>query len=213
MTEVTFLPEPNSESQSSDEDSLSVSEYVAIGMCSVLLGLIYVASIFLYLHLKKRNTLKRTSERKESITHVEEGIIKNNPLLSLNHHFGPPDSTYSDTNSSDNETTPDLIQNHDSHITSAIVHAQQKNRQRPSSPGESYQDSSSFERLPEENVSIVETLDERIDGLKAMSGIIRKKLYFNPAYFEPHLLVVSFKNDYYSCVLTIFIFFRSVWTV
>lgn len=49
-----------------------------------------------------------------SIAAVEEGIVKNNPLLSLTHHFGPTENpAYSDTNSSDNEITPDLIQNHD----------------------------------------------------------------------------------------------------
>jgi hypothetical protein len=56
-----------------------------------------------------------------------------------------------------------------------------------------HQDSSSIEKLPEENVSIVETLegrDERIDSFKALTGTVRRKLYFNPAYFEPQLLLV-----------------------
>ncbi|XP_066249706.1 uncharacterized protein sha [Euwallacea similis] len=195
VTEVAFSLETNSSSESTESDSLSVSEYVAIGICSILLGLIYVASIFLYLHLKKRSFPKETGkivrEGGGSLATVEEGIIKNNPLLSLSHHFGAPDNTYSDTNSSDNEITPDLIQNHDSQTTAAIVHAQQRGRYRPTSPqgGDTYQDDSSFERLPEENVSIVETLEDRPDGLKALTGTVRKKLYFNPAYFEHHLLV------------------------
>lgn len=114
-------------------DSLSVSEYVAIGICSVLLGLIYVASIFLYLHLKKRHSVKNSPNgrcvnegtlpsrhfvlfpdgKKPNLVTVEEGIVKNNPLLSLTHHFGPSETAYSDTNSSDNENAPDLLQNHD----------------------------------------------------------------------------------------------------
>lgn len=56
-----------------------------------------------------------------------------------------------------------------------------------------HQDSSAIERLPEENVSIIETPDGREDrpeNVKAI-GTTRKKLYFNPAYFEPHLLQVS----------------------
>lgn len=60
-----------------------------------------------------------------------------------------------------------------------------------------YQDPSTFEKLPEENVSIVETLegrDERIENFKALSGIVRRKLYFNPAYFDPQLLLVSTYN-------------------
>jgi predicted lipoprotein len=57
------------------------------------------------------------------------------------------------------------------------------------------QETSSIERLPEENVSIVETLEgreERPETVRAiMNGTARRKLYFNPAYFEPELLVVS----------------------
>ena len=50
------------------------------------------------------------------------------------------------------------------------------------------------ECLPEENVSIVEDLtsDDKLENMKAIvNGTMRRKLYFNPAYFEPHLLMVS----------------------
>lgn len=54
-----------------------------------------------------------------------------------------------------------------------------------------------MERLPEENVSIVETFDFRDDKPESVPiGNTRKKLYFNPAYFEPHLLLVRFRNVY-----------------
>lgn len=56
------------------------------------------------------------------------------------------------------------------------------------------QDSPSIERLPEENVSIVETIEgreERPETVRAITGTTRRKLYFNPAYFEPELLLVS----------------------
>lgn len=50
------------------------------------------------------------------------------------------------------------------------------------------------ECIPEENVSIVDdmTTEDKLDALRALANgsIIRKKLYFNPAYFEPHLLMV-----------------------
>lgn len=36
--------------------------------------------------------------------------------------------------------------------------------------------------------------EDKLDALRALANgtTIRKKLYFNPAYFEPHLLLVSF---------------------
>lgn len=49
------------------------------------------------------------------------------------------------------------------------------------------------ECLPEENVSIIEdmTTEDKLENMKAIvSGTMRRKLYFNPAYFEPHLLMV-----------------------
>lgn len=49
------------------------------------------------------------------------------------------------------------------------------------------------ECLPEENVSIVEdmTSDDKLENMKAIvNGTMRRKLYFNPAYFEPQLLMV-----------------------
>lgn len=50
------------------------------------------------------------------------------------------------------------------------------------------------ECLPQENVAIIEDMmsEEKMESLRAMvNGNVRKKLYFNPAYFEPHLLAVS----------------------
>lgn len=73
VTEVAFSLEAHSDSEDSDGDSLSISEYVAIGICSVLLGLIYVASIFLYLHLKKRNSSKNSD--KGSIININNTLF------------------------------------------------------------------------------------------------------------------------------------------
>ena len=50
------------------------------------------------------------------------------------------------------------------------------------------------ECIPEENVSIIEdmTTEDKLENMRAIvNGTMRRKLYFNPAYFEPHLLVVS----------------------
>lgn len=49
------------------------------------------------------------------------------------------------------------------------------------------------ECLPEANVSIIEdmTNEDKLESMKAIvNGTMRRKLYFNPAYFEPHLLMV-----------------------
>lgn len=48
-------------------------------------------------------------------------------------------------------------------------------------------------------MSIIETFDFRDDKPETVRAIgnTRKKLYFNPAYFEPHLLMVSFSNNFH----------------
>lgn len=57
-----------------------------------------------------------------------------------------------------------------------------------------HQDSNTFERLPEEDVSIVDTLEGREDGPETVRAITsastRRKLYFNPAFFDFELLLV-----------------------
>lgn len=105
MSEVLFSPD----ARSSDDTStagLTLSEYVAIGISSVLLGLIYVASVFLYLHIKRRRGKNEVnpeaptkSTKKEHIQKIkeetsvdrslihssmetnEDGVVKSNPLL------------------------------------------------------------------------------------------------------------------------------------
>lgn len=52
----------------------------------------------------------------------------------------------------------------------------------------SHRDESNIERLPDEHVSIVETTDDR--EIARPVGTTRRKLYFNPAYFEPQLMAV-----------------------
>lgn len=47
------------------------------------------------------------------------------------------------------------------------------------------------ECIPEENVSIIEDMsaEDKLENMRAIvNGTMRRKLYFNPAYFEPHLL-------------------------
>lgn len=54
INEVTFVPDANVTAQAVDGSHIGTAEYIAITICSVLIGLIYVASVFFYLHLKKK---------------------------------------------------------------------------------------------------------------------------------------------------------------
>ena len=48
------------------------------------------------------------------------------------------------------------------------------------------------ERLPEEDVRVVETADNpQQQDVPVLPGAQRRKLYFNPAYFDRQLLLVS----------------------
>lgn len=115
---MAFLPDTHSSLSASTTDHLSVSEYVAIGISSILLGLIYVASVFFYLHIRRRNAEPKSGSGSsivdsKTLATAEEGIVKNNPLLSISSHFSTPDNNnYSDTNSSDTDAGPDIIQHH-----------------------------------------------------------------------------------------------------
>lgn len=116
VTEVSFSTDLNGGELTSNGDGLSMSEYVTIGVSSVLLGLIYVASVFLYIHLRRRKKDNETiveerndgNNKKNVVSGMEEGIVKSNPLLTLNHrHFN--DATYSDSGScSENERTTNV---------------------------------------------------------------------------------------------------------
>nr|CAI5819597.1 unnamed protein product [Callosobruchus analis] len=227
VSEVIFIPDAHASTDTTSTSQLSATEYVAIGICSVLLGLVYVASVFLYLHLRRKNKPRSTSAAKSAaeggkgvdLRASEEGdavgVIKSNPLLAISPLFMHTEPIYSDTNSSDTESPPDIIRHHGDHkkhqlvdrqTTSALVHyqlQQQRERQQPgrSSMGmhrphfsmvEASHDSTT-EKLPEENVSIVETMEareERPENIRALTATTRRKLYFNPAYFEPQLLLI-----------------------
>ncbi|XP_065168364.1 uncharacterized protein [Atheta coriaria] len=194
VSEVVFAPDTTTDNESSS--GLSVSEYVAIGICSVLLGLIYVASVFLYLHIRRRRKeVDKTNERNDNQGLAEEGVVKNNPLLNLVRHFPTPENTFSDSNSSDTEPNMDVMQQHEERkkniqLTSVMIHPQYQHKYEAQAANQTMLQES-IERLPEENVSIVETVEgreDRPDSVKII-GTARRKLYFNPAYFEPHLLI------------------------
>ncbi|XP_065369975.1 uncharacterized protein DDB_G0284459 [Calliphora vicina] len=262
VSEVLFQAEATA-TLASTSDGMSTKEYIVIGVCSLLLGLIYVSSVFLYLHMKKRKSRDQGHSRnslddlnneinypkndqvtfgapftrsgslysagslttsneprsRASLSSLKEemGIVKNNPLLQhfpqLNdHHSG----FTSDISNSNSECEMDGGGNYHDKVkqmqTNALVHPQMGMMMNNGSPKGSHHssnngnqsqgskeddglDSSSNsqenECLPVENVAIIEEMmtEEKLESLRAMvNGNIRKKLYFNPAYFEPHLL-------------------------
>lgn len=74
--------------------------------------------------------------------------------------------------------------------TSAVIHQHhgEYNSRKNDNSEISHRDESGIERLPDEHVSIVETTDDR--EIARPVGTTRRKLYFNPAYFEPQLMAV-----------------------
>lgn len=92
------------------EKKFSSNEYIALGLAALLIGLIYVTSVFLYLRFKKsklhecssrrNNAFKAFVDLEENASHLfgdavgqskqliveEEGLIKNNPLLMKRYH-------------------------------------------------------------------------------------------------------------------------------
>ncbi|KAJ6644246.1 hypothetical protein Bhyg_09213 [Pseudolycoriella hygida] len=246
VTEVSFQLETNVSSVISS-DGLSSREYVVISACTVLLGLIYVASVFLYLHVKKRKsrhssennssantTMKndqvtfgpgykrndsitgfgtnrsgldneRASTRKQTghrgmpdpINGEEIGIVKNNPLLRHYPSLSDNSGFTADLSNSNSECDDDRLidANFMKNMHSSIMIHQSNgcsNEAKFGTEGAGSSAAQETECLPEENVSIVEDLtsDDKLENMKAIvNGTMRRKLYFNPAYFEPHLLM------------------------
>ncbi|XP_029408035.2 uncharacterized protein LOC105230656 [Bactrocera dorsalis] len=261
VSEVLFQSETTS-TLASTSDGMSTKEYVVIAVCSLLLGLIYVASVFLYLHMKKRKgrhqsphtrnslddmnneinypkndqvtfgapfnrsgsiysaTSMGTSNEPRSRTSIgslkeEMGIVKSNPLLQHYPQLSEHNSGFaSDISNSNSECEMDgtLQEKLKQMQTSALVHPQlggmgKLHNSSPNGSPKNAKDQSIAETthepplsssptqetecLPVENVSIVEDMmtEEKLEHLRQMmNGSVRKKLYFNPAYFEPHLL-------------------------
>ncbi|XP_012249606.1 uncharacterized protein LOC100744435 [Bombus impatiens] len=168
---------------------LSATEYTAIGLSSVILALIYVASVSLYLHSKKTRR-KIVEEPEISLTPGREvsGLVKSNPLLAASRHFE------SDTNSGLTESDlgddlpPSDGEQGFENITSAIVHPHCIYMEQ--SEGCFGTGSILGERLPEEDVRVVETADNpHQQDVPVLPGAQRRKLYFNPAYFDRQLLL------------------------
>lgn len=146
----------------------------------------------------------------------EMGIVKNNPLLRHFTSLSDNSGFVSDRSNSNSECDDGKKSDRTKNVrcfqiygklrwnfflfklqTSAIVHPSGDNKGNGKDKSNSPDLSSANQEnecLPEANVSITEeaSQDDKLDTMKAIvNGTVRKKLYFNPAYFEPHLLMVS----------------------
>ncbi|KYN09283.1 hypothetical protein ALC57_18612 [Trachymyrmex cornetzi] len=169
---------------------LSATEYTAIGLSSVILALIYVASVSLYLHSRRVKT-KSIEEADITLDGGRDGggLVKSNPLLTATRHFE------SDTNSGLTESdlgedlpASDNEQGFENQITSAIIHPHCVYLEQSEGPFPA--GSILGERLPEEDVRVVETAENpHQQDVPVLPGAQRRKLYFNPAYFDRQLLL------------------------
>nr|XP_033333305.1 uncharacterized protein LOC117224455 [Megalopta genalis]XP_033333306.1 uncharacterized protein LOC117224455 [Megalopta genalis] len=180
-------------SSSQLSQGLSTTEYTAIGLSSVILALIYVASVSLYLHSKK--TKRKIIEEPEiSITHGREpsGLVKSNPLLAASRHFeSDTNSGLTESDLGDDLPASDGEQGFEN-VTSAIIHPHCVYLEQSEICYASGSGSGSIlgERLPEEDVRVVETADNtHQQDIPVLPGAQRRKLYFNPAYFDKQLLL------------------------
>ncbi|XP_012525764.2 uncharacterized protein LOC105830770 isoform X2 [Monomorium pharaonis] len=176
-------------STSQVSQGLSATEYTAIGLSSIILALIYVASVSLYLHSRRT---KRKSIEEANITldgsRDGGGLVKSNPLLAATRHFE------SDTNSglTESDLGEDLPASDNEqgfeNVTSAIVHPHCVYLEQSEGPFPA--GAILGERLPEEDVRVVETADNpHQQDVPVLPGAQRRKLYFNPAYFDRQLLL------------------------
>lgn len=107
----------------------------------------------------------------------EPHVVKSNPLMKHFMSFNENNGFMSD--SSDAESARVHNNNSPNHMSSGFSsHDDAKMMMNPDA-----------ECLPEEDVSITEDSDNKNDNQRAFhNGSVRRKLYFNPAYFEPNLL-------------------------
>lgn len=97
VSEVLFQSEATS-TLASTSDSMSTKEYVVIGVCSLLLGLIYVASVFLYLHMKKRKGRQQSPHTRNSLDDITNEInYPKNDQVTFGAPFNRSGSIYSAT--------------------------------------------------------------------------------------------------------------------
>ncbi|CAG9799184.1 unnamed protein product [Chironomus riparius] len=197
ITEVQFSSESTGE-----KETFSSNEYIIIAISSFCLGVMYIASVFLYIYLKKKkdrpdlsisesndknftrgvnidleshsSNYHRNSSLSTSMDFLdnpEANVIKSNPLMKHFLGFNENCAFVNDSSDADSSNKDDLIDN----------------SEREFMDSQSMQSSNNQECIPDEDINITEDNDSKSSyGLQ--NNNTRRKLYFNPAYFEPELL-------------------------
>lgn len=217
------------ESEASLHESLSSNEYTVIAVTSFCLGLMYIASVFLYIYLKKKKDQPSTATSQELNKSFSQDGEQENSSFCCPHFYiiniSSSDSTdFPNLRSSYRRNSSlgpsmEFIENPEPHVVKSnplMKHFMGFNENGGFMSDSSDAESSTFhddnfsknvdggrltspinsdsECLPEEDVSITEENSEKYGTMNSESsrsfhnGTVRRKLYFNPAYFEPSLL-------------------------
>lgn len=98
VTEISFQSDSTATLAATFE-SMHTKEYIVIGVCSLILGLIYVATVFLYIHIKKnKNTVKSESSKPRGDAPATELGYSSNDQVTFGNGFVRNDSAYSLSN-------------------------------------------------------------------------------------------------------------------
>ena len=107
----------------------------------------------------------------------EPHVVKSNPLMKHFMSFNENGGFMSDSSDAESLNVHNDSQNH---LSKNFLVDDGKNANMMSSDN--------GDCLPQEDVSITEDSDKQSDNRTFHNGNVRRKLYFNPAYFEPNLL-------------------------
>jgi hypothetical protein len=113
----------------------------------------------------------------EFMDNPEPHVVKSNPLMKHFMSFNENGAFMSDSSDAESIKVHNEGQNH---LSKGFLGDDGKNLNLMNSDSEC---------LPEEDVSITEDSDKQSENNRTFhNGSVRRKLYFNPAYFEPNLL-------------------------
>ncbi|KAK9746109.1 hypothetical protein QE152_g6357 [Popillia japonica] len=174
FAKMLFPPDAQS-SDASNKIEQNVSENLIFAIASIILGLIYGVVAFLYLNLRKKRQLgdvKLGVQVVPNLSRLERGIVKDNPLVKLEECYLAPISFRNDSELK-NDGSQGEGDDHDDelHRYANDIYEQINPPNYPTI---------TFEKLPEEGVSIVETLDVNENHIKNVPTLLPSYILQNP---------------------------------